>query len=168
MLFNSPDCVCNLLKTSDLYLNRRCSTSKSSYFLHKIILLSSTSFLILIIKIKNKTSKTQKEVMLVKKVILAVIMGLVVAGGIKEAGAAGCCCSSSMGDGITEGNHGSVSGGTASKAGDAIMGNRSAMAGLQGTMGPCDPLVPGNRETTSGHLGSNPDGESTEAQPPME
>ena len=103
-----------------------------------------------------------------KRVILAVIMGLVVAGGIKEAGAAACCSGSTMGAGITEGNHGSVSGETGSKTGDAIIGNRSAMAGHQGTMGPCDPVVPGNREATNCHLGSNPHGEPTEAQPPVE
>ncbi len=81
-----------------------------------------------------------------KKVILAVIMGLVVAGGMKEAGAAACCSGSTMSTGMTEGNHGSVSGETGSKTGDAMMENPSEMAGHQGTMGPCDPVVSGNRE----------------------
>jgi len=102
-----------------------------------------------------------------KRVILAVIMGLVVAGGIKEAGAAACCSGSTMGDGITEGNHGSVSGETDSKTGDAMMRNRSAMAGHQGTRDPCDPVVPGNREATSRHSGPHPEGTTSEAQSPV-
>ena len=102
-----------------------------------------------------------------KKVILAVIMGLVVAGGIKEAGAAACCSGSTMGAEMAEGNHGCVSGEPGSKTGDAMMENPSEMAGHEGTMSPCDPVVLGNREATSRHSGPHPEGTTSEAQSPV-
>ena len=102
-----------------------------------------------------------------KKVILAAIVGLVVAGGMKEAGAAACCSGSSTGAGIAEGSKGAVSSGRDCKTLNEIMGNPSEMAGHEGAMSPCDPVVQGNREATSSHSGPHPEETSSEDQSPV-
>jgi hypothetical protein len=116
---------------------------------------------------KSKRSKFRKEVMHMQRVILAALVGLVAAGALKDAGAAPCCCGSTIDTGITEGNLGSVSGKTDYKAGDAVVGNRSAQAGREQTMGPCDPAVLENLDAKSRHSVSRPERAVSEAESPV-
>lgn len=95
-----------------------------------------------------------------KKLILAVLMSLAVADGIKEAGAAACCCSLRMGEGVAEGNQGSVSGET-----DCV--RLREMADHEGTKGPRDPGVPEDSVATGGHSRSHQHGPANEAQAPL-
>ena len=95
-----------------------------------------------------------------RKMILAVIMVLMATGGMNEAWAAACCCGSSMSAGITEGNKGTVAGGT-------DCGTLGEMADHEGTRSPRDPEAQGNSEAKGGHSGSHQHGPAHEAAPPI-
>jgi hypothetical protein len=140
-------------------------SSKFSHFLHKIILIPSTSFLTLIIK--SKAFRTQEEGLAMKKVILLVILGLVVAGGMNEAGAMACCSGSNTGAGMTGGSHGTMPGGTDCISGHEMTASQSGMAVDEGTINYCDPVGSVSSDSASGHSGSHQHGIADKPEAPM-